>query len=148
MDIHTDLKNYVANKINAQRYKWRNIIALPLITIAPGGVSVTPVSINLPSDGYFELLAVTGAFTVPVGETPQCAVRFSDSSGNGNDLTEGFVDLDLILSPGPAGEPLRTFYKFNYIFQPNSTLRADFINRSPATPVDVKIAFHGRKYRV
>ena len=147
-NIHQDLAKYVAEKKQKQRFNWRNIIALPLITVAPGGAIVTPVAINLPSDGNFELLAMTGSFTVPPGELPNVAVRFSDSSGNGNDLTEGYVDLELFLSPGPAGQPLRTFYKFNYLFDPNTTLRAEFINRSPATPVQVKIAFHGRKIRV
>lgn len=148
MDFQQELSKYVSDKLQAQRFKWRNIIALPLVSVPFGGNVVLPVAVNLPSDGYFELIGITGSFDVPPGQKPGVAIRLSDSTGNGNDLTEGFVDLDLFLSPGPSGEPLRMVYKFNYLFQPNSTIRAEFINRSPDTDVDVKLALHGRKVRV
>ena len=144
MNALESIQSYITEKLQKQKFNWRYILPTPLITVPPNSIP-QPISIPIPSDGFVEVLAITGSFTIPDGELPNVAVKISDSNGNGNDLTEGFVDLELIVNP--AGTPLQVFYKFNYMFAPSSTMRLEFINRSATASVNVKLAFHSRKLR-
>lgn len=71
-------------------------------------------------------------------------VRLVDGKSNRN-LTEGFVPLELILSPGSHGNPLRLTLPFSHVVQRNSYLRMEFLNHTP-TPAQIELAFHGTKF--
>ena|GEM_PF-5955307 len=73
-------------------------------------------------------------------------VRIIDGKSN-RTLTEGFVPLELILSPGAYGNPLRLILPFSHIVQRNSYLRLEFVNHTPSHAI-VEMAFQGTKFYV
>jgi len=161
-------KDYRDRKIAQQKETARHIYPTQKITIpaATGGnAGSADYQLVIGADADFHILAITGSYgfsylkdpTQPEGPTnpviahptPQdgaedVAVRITDAS-TGRLLTEGYVDLELFLSPGAVGNPLRMLYEMDHIVTRAKHLRLEFLNYD-SDPCVVQMAFHGRKY--
>lgn len=161
-------REYRDNKIKQQNEAMRSIYPTQKITIGSAtGANAGSADYQLivGADADFHILGVTGVYgflylkdpTQPEGPTnpiishptPQdgaedVSVRITDAS-SGKLLTEGYVDLELFLSPGAVGNPLRMIYEFDHIITRSKAIRLEFLNYD-SDPCIVQMAFHGRKY--
>lgn len=87
-------------------------------------------------------------FGLPHGQandgSDDLAMRMVDGRSN-RTLTEGFVPLELMLSPGAYGNPLRLMLPFSHVIERNSNLRMEFVNHTDS-PAVIELAFSGTKF--
>ena len=161
-------KTYRDRKIAQQKETMRYIYPTQKIVVAaatgnnPGS---SDYQLVIGADADFHILGVTGSYgflyaknpAEPVSSTnpiiahsaPQdgaedVAVRMTDAA-TGRLLTEGYVDLELFMSPGAAGNPLRLIYEMDHIITRSKHIRLEFLNYD-SDICQVQMAFHGRKY--
>jgi hypothetical protein len=102
------------------------------IQVPPNGVT-TSLSIVVGADADFEMRKLTASFSVPTNPAspmvnrPTIKVRITDKA-SGKLLTDGFVDLNLIASPGFEGNPLYFPYKFAHYFRRSQTILIELQN--------------------
>lgn len=129
--------------------KQKSFYAIPIpMTIVPANSVVTSVVIIMPSDSWFRLENITGSFTAPSGEVPNSAMSLQDL-GSGNAITEGYIELSNILSPGlviaGATSPFVRPFMLSRTFEKSAQLRIDFLNRSTTGSIKVSGALWGSK---
>lgn len=151
-------KDYRDRKISQQRETMRYIYPTQKILV-PAASGNNPGSADyqlvIGADADFHILGVTGSYGFLYGSpetshaTPQdgaedVAIRMTDAA-TGRLLTEGYVDLELFLSPGAVGNPLRMIYEMDHIVTRSKHIRLEFLNYD-TDKCQVQMAFHGRKY--
>lgn len=152
-----------------QRYKFQYVYSVSAIIEAG---ATTPFVLTIEQDADFLIERITGSMLGPVdittglyddagltdfpqpgttGGAPTFAGRGLTSQitdqGAGRDLTNGFVPLENLLSPG-YGVNLFLPYPFKYFARRNSNIRFDFRNRDTQARQSVDISILGYKFQM
>ena len=161
-------REYRDKKIAQQKEVMRHLFPTQKINI-PAASGNNPGTADyqlvVGSDADFHILGITGSYgflypkdpTSPESQTnpvvahpaPQdgavdVGIRITDAS-SGKLITDGFVGLDLFLSPGAVGNTLEMIYEMDHIVTRAKNLRLELVNYD-TDPAIVNIVFHGRKY--
>lgn len=129
-------------KLALQSEQYNFFIPLTGVTVLADSVN-TPASVQIGSDGDFAIKKITGDFVPNASSLCTISVKISDQ-GRGNNLTEGYVPLNLFLSPGSSTNALFFAWDFNYILRATSTLQLDFLNTDTSNRA-VNLLFFGEK---
>lgn len=108
------------------------LIARNQIQVPANGVT-TSLSIVIGNDADFELKKLLASYTIPTNvlspyaNRPSIQIRITDKA-SGKLLTDGFVDLNLIATPGYFGNTLFFPYKFSHFFRRSQTVLIELQN--------------------
>ena len=163
--VYETLVQEAAYRRSVQLYKYN--YTYTVTGIIPANTT-NPIILTIEQDADFFIEKITGTAYGPVAlvtgipgggatdfDMPGTAAGFAarglqvqiTDTGAGRELTNGFVPLEVILTPG---YDLGFFqpYRVNYMAKRNSKLRFDFRNRDTQTNANhqVDIALNGYKY--
>jgi len=128
--------------IALQQEAYPFFIPLNNITVPANNVNLSQ-ALTVGSDGDFLIHYITGDIEPSAGGLSTISVRITDQ-GRGNNITEGYVNANLFLSPGIRTNQLQMPWKFRYLVRATSTLQLDFLNIDVADRV-INITFYGQK---
>jgi hypothetical protein len=146
----------IADQANAYQF----IYPRTNINVPAGGQTVQ-VPIVIGADADFLIRRILMSFTLPEEKIPSVKVMITDK-GRGVKLTDDFVDVHLISTPGyldaylpfvgatekVANSPsLYIPYKFTYFMRRTATLLLEFQNSDSNNDCIVNIAFDGTKIK-
>lgn len=153
------------NNRQVQKYKYHYFYSISAIIAAN---TTTPFTLAIEQDADFVIEKWTGScygpvdangIQVPAGATdfPQpgtttgfagrgLLVKLTDT-GSGKDLSDGFIPLECLLSPGYG---VNTFapYPAKYFARRNSKIRFDFKNKDTQARQAVDMVLGGQKYQM
>jgi hypothetical protein len=120
---------------------WRRVAHFgPALTSVLAGSTVT-ATFDITQEASFLCEILTGKI-IPTNNTTVSGMLLQLFDNN-TELTDGFIPLENILSPG-YGNQLFFPHKLNYIFEKNNKVRCNFQNISNETQ-SVSLTFSGEK---
>jgi hypothetical protein len=165
--VYQSIVQEAAYRRDVQLYKYAYTYTLTAI-VAPGGT--VPVILSIEQDADFFLEKITGScygpctaagIVNPANATdfgmPGTAIGFAGrgmsiqitDTGAGRELTNGFVPVELIFTPGYMNGFFQP-YRLQLLIRRNSKLRFDIRNRDTQVGANqqIDIALNGYKYTV